>query len=384
MKILHISADVHKSGGGTSEVIPRMCRALKEGGHDVTLAVIKSQEISDTAHDAIAAGVGFVAYEAVLRRDPFLFSPAMRKGLKELVSRADIVHLHGLWQAPLWYGAWECLRQGKPYVVMPHGFLEPERLKKSRWIKRIVGSLIELPNLNRANAVIATAESEKAGIAEFGVTVPIEVVPLGLDTGKIDAAHRDEGLIRRLGLDSAKRTLLYFSRLTPIKGLDMLADAWSSLGPVRDGWQLLIAGPDDRGYAETVKAYYRERVKDGSVVFSGPIYGADKYTLLKSVDAFVLPTRSENWSIAVQEALAAGLPTVCTKGAPWQIIERYGAGKWVDINADAIKAGLIEVLSATPDSFVQMSAAGKRLIADNFGWQTISERLADTYRREVS
>lgn len=382
MKILHVVTGVHKAGGGTSEVIPRICEALVAAGHQVRLVSGNVAQLADSAMRAKEHGVEMRF--ASLRQIPHLgflrLTPEFRRVIEEGVAWCDIVHIHGHWQDIPWFAPRVARRLGKPYVMQPHGFLEPERLKKSAVQKKIIGALIERPNLNRAAAVIATAESEKVGIQRFGVRAPIKVVPLGLDTERIDAARRDEALLKRVGLDPNKKTLLYFSRLTPIKGLDMLAEVWSRLHEHHDTWQLCITGPDDRGYAVQIKRLYDRLIIDSSVHFTGPVYGDDKYTLLRSVDAFVLPTRSENWSIAVQEALAAGLPTVCTKGAPWEIIEKYQAGFWVDIGVEPIYEGLSKILSADSGTISRMAQAGRTLVEHEFGWKNIGQKLCRVYQ----
>lgn len=381
MRILHVVTGVHKAGGGTSEVIPRMCEALATAGQDIRLVTSAGDVPSDAALRAKVNGVD-VRF-CPLRSFPLLSFPCVTKQYKkelfEGVVWADVVHVHGHWQEPGWLAIKFARRLGKPYVMQPHGFLAPERLKKSKWAKRIIGALIERPNLNRATAVIATAESEKRGIEQYSIRAPIKIVPLGLDTEALDAAARSPSLLLRLGLDLAKKTLLYFSRLVPIKGLDLLAEAWAQLPELHNAWQLLIAGPDDRGYATEIQGLYSRMITDGSVIFSGPLYGNEKNALLKSVDAFVLPTRSENWGIAVQEALAAGLPVVCTKGAPWKVIADEGAGEWVDVSVSAIREGLCNVLSADDASRQKMGTVGKLIVARNFGWEGIAKKLIDLY-----
>ena len=236
MKILHVISSVYKNGGGTSEVVPRLCRALQEVGESVTLAAYKADEISDAAKDAIRAGV---SYDGKYEKSKWFpralgYSQTFREGLPALVASIDIVHVHCLWQLAGWMVSMEARKQGKPYVVMPHGFLEPERLKVSKWKKRVMGAVIDRPMLNHAAAVIATSESEAEGIRRYGVKRPIHIMPLGLDMENYKVSS------------CAGKTLLYFSRITPIKGLDMLANVWGQID--RNGWKLLIVGPDDRGY----------------------------------------------------------------------------------------------------------------------------------------
>ena len=381
MNILHVLTSVFKAGGGTSEVVPRMCEALVAAGHNVRLVTGGGDNPADAALRAKSKGVD-IRY-CPLHHIPHVGFYRMTHVFKdELIGGmtwSDVVHIHGHWQDVSWFAASLARKMRKPYVMQPHGFLEPERLKISKWQKRIIGALIERGNLNHANAVIATAESEKVGIERYGVKVPIFVVPIGIDTDAIDAAKPNKELLEKLGAQPGKKTLLYFSRITPVKGLDLLADAWCQLDAYHDKWQLLIVGPDDRGYTSIIKHLYRDKVKDDSVIFSGPVFGEDKNVLLRSVDAFVLPTRSENFSIAVQEALAAGLPTVCTKGAPWGIIAENNAGEWVEIEADAIADGLRRVFDADANCLMRMSAAGRFIIEKNFQWNAISKNLTTIY-----
>jgi len=293
--------------------------------------------------------------------------------MSKLVSDADIVHLHGLWQAPCWYAAAECRRQKKPYVMMPHGFLEPERLKISKWKKRLIGALVERKNLVKAAALVATSESEAAGFKEYGLENRVHIMPIGLDWEKYQV-KKDV-----FSLKAGKKRLLYFSRITPIKGLDMLSEAWAKLSRFHDEWELVIAGPDDRGYTEKIKVEFERLSPDGTVKFLGPVYGEGKYKLLYSADAFVLPTRSENWSIAVAEAMASCVPVVCTKGAPWQCLEECGAGYWVDVSVEGIRKGLKEVMSLSDDERIAMGVHGRSWVSKNLGWDGIAKKMISFY-----
>ena len=373
MKILHVISSVFRNGGGTSEVVPRLCRALAGEGATVTLAVADDSEISDAAKDADASGVRLLQYKASPCLEPLRFSPALKADMPKLVSDADIVHLHGLWQAPCWYAAAECRNQKKPYVMMPHGFLEPERLKISRWKKRLIGTLVERKNLNNAAALVATSDSEAMGFKAYGLEKRIHIMPIGLDcekyVGKNNASRSKSG----------KKRLLYLSRITPVKGLDMLAEAWAKLSRFHNEWELVLAGPDDRGYTGKIKSVFETLVKDDSFRFIGPVYGDEKYKLLNSANAFVLPTRSENWSISVAEAMASSIPVVCTKGAPWQCIEECGAGSWVDVSVDGICNGIERILSLTDDERHTMGGNGRDWVVKNLNWVNIAKNMIAFY-----
>ena len=375
MNILHVISSVFRNGGGTSEVVPRLCRAQTELGNSVTLAVIDSGAVSDSAEEAVRSGVNLLQFPPSRYIPIVRFSSTMRRAMPRLVSDADIVHLHGLWQAPCWYAAAECRRQRKPYVMMPHGFLEPERLKISKLKKRIVGDLVERRNLRNAAAIITTSDKETLGVRAYGLKNPVSVMPIGLDVDRYTCTHK----YRKSNGATGKKRLLYFSRITPIKGLDMLAEAWGRLDGFHDKWELLIVGPDDRGYSRIIQSEFERLSPDGSVRFGGAVFGEEKYRLLSSADAFVLPTRNENWGIAAAEAMASGLPVVCTKGAPWHCIEECGCGYWVDISVDGLCYGLSKIMAATDDEQNRMGRKGREWVAVHLNWQNIASEMVSVY-----
>ena len=149
--------------------------------------------------------------------------------------------------------------------------------------------------------------------------------------------------------------MLYLGRLHPLKGLDLLVEAWRSVRSslvhycdsalVADDQQtvgsgqsavgsdstharmnsctnellLVIAGPDEQGTLKALKEQVARLGLEASVKFAGPVYGEEKWRMLRSADVFVLPSRSENFGIVVAEALACSVPVICTKGAPWPV-----------------------------------------------------------------
>lgn len=385
MRILHVIAGLNENAGGTSEFVARICEELVLQGHSASILTLEDGKPASAVLRAADLGVAVTFCRIFANRWRTLsYSIEFARKIRTAVRMSDVIHLHGLWQWPCWKAAREAIRQRKPFIMQPHGFLEPERLKKSPIKKMIIGFLFERPHLSAAKRVIATAESEKKSIISYGVKTPIEIVPIGIDTSSIDKGCYDEKLLQRLGVPKGKKVLLYLSRLAPIKGLDMLAEAWLRLRRTHKNWHLLIVGADTQGYSEVIKSYYGQKITDGSVSLPGPVYGQDKFNLLKSVDVFVLPTRSENFSIAVQEALAAGLPVVCTKGAPWQKIEEVGAGRWVDISVEGIANGLNELMDMKDRERIKMGENGASFIRAEFKWPEIGAKLLSIYETVIS
>ena len=382
MKILHVIESLRKNAGGAAEIVPIMAEEQHLCGHDVTMVTLESEDYSDTALHAKNAGVKLATYpRSKILPGVLGFSLLYVRELDKFIADADVVHVHGLWQFFGWWGILRTRHYNKKLVVQPHGSLEPERLKISKWRKRVVGTLIDRPLLRKADCVLTTAESEREHVIQYGIAPDrVKAIPLGLHVEPYFESKHDKTLLGRLGIDTSKKALLYFSRITPVKGLDMLAKAWRSLADFHGEWQLVVAGPDDRGYTEEMKSLYATILPSVSYVFTGPVYGDDKFALLKSVDAFVLPTRSENFSLAVAEAMASGVPVVCTKGAPWEIVEKAHAGYWVDVDEKALCDGLRKVLGVTEHERAELGRNGQRCVTQNFAWSSITKAMIDLYQ----
>jgi glycosyltransferase involved in cell wall biosynthesis len=94
----------------------------------------------------------------------------------------------------------------------------------------------------------------------------------------------------------------------------------------------------------------------------------------------VLPTLTENFGLAVAEALAAGVPAVVTKGAPWSGLETERCGWWIDHGVEPLEAAL-RVATALPRAERQeMGLRGRAYVARDFAWEVIAREMISVYR----
>ena len=160
-----------------------------------------------------------------------------------------------------------------------------------------------------------------------------------------------------------------------MKGVDRLVRAWERV--VRDGWELVIAGPDC-GMLEELK----QIVAEGHVPrvsFVGEINGPAKYEFLAGADIYVLPSDTENFGVTVAEALASGTPVIASQGTPWQGVEREKCGRWVPIGVEPLAAALDELMSMSDEERVAMGARGREWIRRDFSRQGIGVRMKTAY-----
>jgi len=140
MKIVHIAAGVWH-GSGIAEVVAGLSGATRLLGHDVTVVTLDGS-MAASIEKAQAEGVRVVRFKPSWPKFLY-FSWGMLRGLGKEVREAEVVHVHGCWTFPVWWGAWLALRNKKTLVMSPHGALDPVRLKHSGWKKKLV---VPLPN----------------------------------------------------------------------------------------------------------------------------------------------------------------------------------------------------------------------------------------------
>jgi len=103
--------------------------------------------------------------------------------------------------------------------------------------------------------------------------------------------------------------LVFLGRLdVRVKGLDLLVEAFSCLPA--DRFRLVMAGPDWKGGKARLEQLAERLGCRNRIHFPGPVYGGEKWSLLRMADLFVSPSRWDAFSIAHAEALALGLPLV--------------------------------------------------------------------------
>lgn len=297
-------------------------------------------------------------------------SPAMSRWLfTQAESRTvDILHNHGLWMMPNVYPGRVARRRGIPYVVSPHGTLGEWPFRSGSEVKRLFWPLVQRPALAAVTCFHATARAECDDIRRMGFRQPVVVIPNGIDVP--DYVSKP---VR------PTRTLLFLGRNHPIKGLEYLLRAWRVVQCRFTDWRLRIVGPNERGYGDEMRRLGAnlglERVE-----FVGGKYGEEKLREYREADLFVLPTRHENFGLAVAEALAAGTPSIVTRGAPWSGLESHNAGWWIDIGVDSLVACLENALDQSAETLAVMGRNGREWMAEEFPWERVGRQMAKAYR----
>jgi glycosyltransferase involved in cell wall biosynthesis len=301
--------------------------------------------------------------------------------LNRLLQRGDVLHLHGVWNSVLRVAASVARRRGNPYVITPHGMLDPWSLDQRRWKKKLAMMLTYRRMLNEAAFLHALNGDEAQLIEPLGLTCPVQIIPNGVFMEELEPLPAPGSFHAAFPQVRGRPYILFLSRLHYKKGLDLLADAFARVANQFADLQLVVAGPDDGAAGDFQRQVAAAGLND-RVHMVGPVYGTQKLAAFADCRVFCLPSRQEGFSMAITEALACRAPVVITEGCHFPLVAEAGAGLVVKTDAPSVAGGLERVLADAVMS-KQMGLAGRSLVESRFTWPRIAGRTLDAYRRAV-
>jgi glycosyltransferase involved in cell wall biosynthesis len=308
----------------------------------------------------------------------FLYCPEMKSALDSILADVDVVDTQMPFVYPTYAAARAAFRHHVPLFYHQRGNFDPARLQFRGTKKQIYIALVERPIMQRAAALIALTEAEQRSFRALRVSTPIEIVPNGIDIPQPRPGVA-ERCLQRWGISRTAPVVLFMGRLHPIKGADTLLEAFSRVQQDHPDVVLVMAGPDEW----RLEAGWRARAAaggfDSRVVFPGMLLGEEKADIFARADMFSLPSVGEGFSMAVLEALSHETAVVLSPGCHFDEVEAAGAGRVVAAKPEAI-AGAILALLSDRSRLRSMGETGKRLVAEKYSWDVITDRLLSVYR----
>jgi glycosyltransferase involved in cell wall biosynthesis len=365
MKLLVVNMTLDpRTGGGSAARALQATRALAAQGVDCTIATTAVGSLTQTQ----LRGIRIVKLPSIGGR--FRVSWTGFEALRTAVADADILMLVNHWtiiNVLAWRAA---VRMGKPYVVCPAGALPP--FGRSRLLKVIYNVLWGRRLIRNASAHIAITSDEIEHYAHYGVPAEaVTIIPNGIPhvpPGVGDTFRQQH----RLG-DAP--IALFLGRLAPLKGPDLLIDAFARAAADLPGWRLVIAGPDD-GMLSQLRAQVTAAGMTERVTFTGFLETAAKADALAAADLLVVPSRREAMSIVVLEAAAAARPVLITDRCGIPDVAESGGGWVVDASVDGLVRGL-SAAARDRDALRAMGAQWQRVATGRFSWSHVAKLHLD-------
>lgn len=290
-------------------------------------------------------------------------------GLAGLPAEAigTVAHIHGIWTIFEYRAFRAATERNARIVISPHGALEPWAFRHKRLKKQIAWRLYQKSMMQRADLLIVNSEQERGSLRQLGLTSPIATIANGVSI---------EGLSQ--SVVQKERTVLFFSRLDPKKGVPDLIDAWARLDD-RKGYTLHIQGHGEEAYVRSLAARIRQNGVGEHVRILPPVFGPERWAAYQAASIFVLPTYSENFGITVAEALMAGLPVITTTATPWGNLPSEEIGWIVGNDIGQLTAALQSAIDLTDAQLAEVRGRAVAYAQERFRWDAIAKIYLETY-----
>jgi glycosyltransferase involved in cell wall biosynthesis len=386
VKILHVIPSVSPARGGTSRAVLDMVRALRDSGIDAEIATT-----NDDGDNLLDVPLGkSIIYDRVptyffARFSPqlpavreFAFSGSLTTWLFQNMAEYDAIHVHALFSYTPTVTMSIARLKGVPYITTPHGLLCEWSLQQSAQKKQGYLNLIERANLDCARAIHVTCQQERDDVVALNFKSPTSTLPLALTELPVTIPDAANLLRQSLNCPADEPIILFLARLHYKKGLEYLIPALSKLGDRR--FTLVIAGTGTPAYEAEIKALIVAAGIENRTRMVGFVEGTQKDLLIQGADLFALTSHSENFGIAVLEALIVGTPVLLTPGVGLaSVVIDNDLGYVADLNIDAIAQALDRHLS-DPDRSKVMGERARQFAIANYNWDKIAVNLIRVYQ----
>ncbi|ERT08179.1 glycosyl transferases group 1 family protein [Lyngbya aestuarii BL J] len=379
LRICQVVASINEQTGGTAFAVTSLAEVLANQGICSYLFTLDYQQCGQ---QVTTPGVKVHSYRANrIARYIRGLHPVASRALWELAAtELDLIHNHGLWMFPNLYARQSALKHQLPFVISTHGMLSSWSIKFHHFKKCIAWFLYEYKNLLSATVFHATSFEELLAIRSLGFRQPIAIIPNGVEFEDPIIKYDREILTQDFPELKNKKWLLFLSRIHPKKGVYNLLLTWNIISEIFDDWHLIIAGPDSLGYQTKLELLVAELGVQQRVTFTGMLSADKKKTALSNANLFVLPTYSENFGIAIAEALAYGVPVITTKGAPWEDLLTYDCGWWIENTRPTLAAALTEAMQLSDQERQAMGLKGRNLVKTQYSWDSIAQEMSKVYQ----
>ena len=388
MRVLHVVQALSRKFGGVQAMVLGLARAQADARMQVDILATNIEAPSGVLD--VPLGL-FVPYHCARIRyfptqfRPLLVSTQFRRYTQAHLHEYDILHVHGLYRFPPTYAAYYARKHGIPYIIRPHGSLDPylhDKSTRSVFLKRLYERRFDLPNLHAAGAIHYTAEEERERAAFLKLRAPTFVVPNGLDWARFASLPARGGFRARLGVGEVP-IVLFLSRVNFKKGLDLLVPAFADVRATFPDAVLAIVGPDNEGYGAKVRGWVAERGLQRCVYFVDMLAGDAVLEAYVDADVFALPSYTENFGIVVAEAMACQCPVVISDQVNIHgEVASADAGLVTRCDATEVANAVIALLGDR-DRRKAMGARGRELVRRKWTWGAVAGQLEAEYSRVI-
>jgi glycosyltransferase involved in cell wall biosynthesis len=378
-----------ETGGPATKIRSIACR-LGSRGHSLSIVTadlgldhsqtpLKRTELYPWGTLSTEAEVQTYYFRSLAQYRALTVNPDVIRFLRVNLQDFPIAHIYGLYDLFGPTTALYCSRRKVPYILEPMGMMRP--IVRNIGLKRLYQFVLGDRVVHNARYLVATSPQEKQEFLELGV-------------------NEDRIVIRRNGIEAPEeipgpgafrsawnipveaKVVLFLGRVAQKKSPDLLIKAFGSWkkGPgVEVPAVLVIAGPEeDSPYSASLRELVTHLSLSQDVLFTGPIYGQQRWEAFRDADVFVLPSQNENFGNTVAESAACGTPVIVTDQCGIAPYVKGRSGAIIPHELGALEKALGEFL--THPNLRERFKEGCRSMTEMLDWNAPVDEMETLYQ----
>lgn len=292
--------------GGAERAVVLLAEGFQSLGHTVSIITLASQDSDfyEAPKGVLRVGLNLISNSANLLEGVTKSAPRLKRIRSAVCEMSPAVVISHTTQTNI-LTALALSRTRCPVIAVEHSAPRSNYRRAGwRWLRRIT-----YPSLAKVVSVSRGINDYFSWLTDSKKTV----IPNPLRSSDFAGRHAEVP-----DAEKKQKIIVTMGRLIPIKGFDTLIVSFSSLAAKHPKWNLTIIG--DGELRSKLEELSQKLGLANRITFTGMV--KNPFTLLRSADLFVMPSRSEGLSYALLEAMASGLPGIAFAGSlgPEEII----------------------------------------------------------------
>ena len=220
----------------------------------------------------------------------------------------------------------------------------------------------------------------------FPKSYKISLVPRGVDTKEFYPYRMHQKIKKEYQLKESNRILICVANLVPVKGIEILLEAFKKVKDNHKEWKLFIVGDSNNTYSRNLKKIVAKEIEEREIFFTGKVLNVKEY--LNSAEIFALPTlnkgRKEGSPVALLEAMACGLNVIASKipGIKDQL-ENYPDHIFDAGSIDELSKKMITYMSMKTDDNISIGKQFHSHIKDTYKIEHEVQKTEEVYLKLI-
>lgn len=373
MKLDVVTPSMTSHSGGVGVAVNNLYNSYIREYSDGNLIKIHSLEDGgDSVIKSVSESVCGVSYNAFRPRTLGLSLDLIGEILR---SDSNIIHSHGIWMLTTLAPLFATIKCEKPYIISPHGMLDPWIISRGKLKKFIAMWAYEKWSWANASVFHALNAKEANAIRQVVPKARIVVAPNGIDVAADDFASH---------VASETTRFLFLGRFHPKKNLHSLASAICEIDDSayrKTPFVLDVVGWGDEAYEAEIKRI--ALAKPERFNFLGPKFGEEKEAVIRKSHCFVLPSFSEGQPVAVLEAMKAGTPVLINENCNMPELSALNLTTDCGVSVVEIQQALLWFLALSDTDRQALRRESFDYVYQHYSWSAVLPLYEQMYKELV-